>query len=66
MYQKAKLDTAGIPGLVEKYKGALKFQMTDTPYFLYTDRKNKNKDCGAMMDMAKELLDGLAALRGDA
>jgi len=63
MYQKAKLDTAGIPGLIEKYKGALKFQMADTPYFLYTDRRNKNKDCNAMMDLAKELLDGLAELR---
>lgn len=62
MYQKAKLDIAGIPALIEKYKGGLKFQMTEIPYFLYIDRRNKNKDCGPMMALAKELLEGLAAL----
>lgn len=62
MYQKAKLDTSGIPALIEKQGGALRFQMTDQPYFLYVDKKNKNKDCTAMMEKAKELLDGIVVL----
>ena len=62
MFQKAKLDTTGIPELIGRQNGALKFQMADQPYFLYVDKKNKNKDCAAMMDKAKELLDGIGAL----
>ncbi|MCI6887223.1 MAG: transcription-repair coupling factor [Lachnospiraceae bacterium] len=64
MYQKAKLDTAGIPGLVEQFGGALRFQMTDIPYFQYIDRKHKNKDCSAMIEQAKTILEGLEALAG--
>ena len=66
MYQKAQMNTAGIPGLVEQFKGALRFQMAEVPYFQYIDRKNKNKDCYAMLEQAKAILDGLAALAGQA
>ncbi len=62
MYQKARLDTAGIPELVAKYQGALKFQMAEQPYFLYTDRKVKHRDCADMMEFAKELLAELEKL----
>lgn len=62
MFQKAKLDTGGIPGLIDHYKGDLKFQMGEAPCFLFIDQRNKNKDCSAMMDKARELLDGIAAL----
>ncbi len=62
MYQKAKLDTTGIPQLIAQQNGELKFQLADQPFFLYVDKKNKNKDCLAMMDKAKEILDGIGAL----
>lgn len=62
MYQKAKINTAGIPGLVEQFKGSLKFQMAEVPYFQYIDRKNKNKDCYRMIEQAKAILDGLVKL----
>lgn len=62
MYQKAKLDTGKIPALINAQGGALRFQMTEQPYFLYVDKKNKNKDCTAMMEKAKEILDGIAAM----
>ncbi len=62
MYQKAKLDTAGIPALIQKYQGELKFQMTEEPYFHYIDRKVKHKDCGDMMERAQEILGELAKL----
>ncbi|MGN0157707.1 MAG: transcription-repair coupling factor [Brotaphodocola sp.] len=64
MYQKAKLDTAGIPELIAKHKGALKFQMTEMPYFQYIDRRNKNKDCHPMIEKAKEILEDLAVMAG--
>ena len=62
MYQKARLNTDGIPALVEECKGALRFQMTEQPYFLYTDRKRKNKDCMPMMETARELLQKIGDL----
>ncbi len=62
MFQKARIDTAGIPALVQAYQGAVTFQMTEQPYFLYVDRKVKHKDCGDMMETAKELLQKIGEL----
>ena len=62
MYQKAHIRTDGIPEVIAKYSGALKFQMTDQPYFQYVDRKKKHKDCADMMEMAKELLEEIGKL----
>lgn len=56
LYQKAKLDTSGIPKLIEYYRGSLQFQMGDTPRLIYQDRKTRQKDCDAMMEKAKEIL----------
>jgi len=36
--------------------------MTEQPYFLYTDRKRKNKDCMLMMETARELLQKIGDL----
>ena len=62
MYQKARLDTAGIPELIAKHHDSLKFQIGDIPYFQYIDRRNKNKDCHPMIEKAKEILEELAVL----
>jgi len=62
VYPKAKLDTAGIPALIQDYNGELKCQMSDEPYFLYTDRKKRHKDCADMLEKAKELLNRLVIL----
>lgn len=62
MYPKARLDSAGIPQLVASYKGRLKFQMGDQPYFLYQEMNKKNQDSGAMMEKAKEILGKLKEL----
>jgi len=56
LYPKARLDTAGIPGLVAEYKNALRFIQGEKPAMLYLDKKNKNKDCERMMETAKEIL----------
>lgn len=55
MYQKAKIRVEGIPALIDRYRGDLKFQMGEEPYFLYRDR-NKNKDCATMMEKTQGLL----------
>ncbi|MBS6643545.1 MAG: transcription-repair coupling factor [Clostridiaceae bacterium] len=64
MYPKAKLNVAGIPAVVEQYRGDLKFQMGEAPGFVYVDQRGKNKDCEAMMDKAKEILLQLCELSG--
>ncbi len=62
MYANAKLDTAKIPDYVGQYKGMLKFQAKEPAYFLFTDAKTKYKDCKAMMEKAKELLERLETM----
>ena len=62
MYQNAKLNTAGIPDIIQDYAGALKFQMGEPPYFHYIDRKKVHKDCGAMMEKAMELVGRMGEL----
>ena len=62
MYPKARMDAAGIPPLVASYKGRLKFQMGDEPCILYQETNKKNQDSSAMMEKAKEILEGLKAL----
>lgn len=60
MFARAKLDVTKIPELVAEYRGDLKFQASaEAPYFLYTDQRNKNKDCLAMMEKTKEILQKL-------
>lgn len=61
MYKNAKINGEGIPELIKKFPGALRFQVAEEPYFLYQDR-NKNKDCSNMMEKAQELLKELLAL----
>ena len=39
MYQKARLNTAGIPALVEAYHGNFNFHMAEEPYCTLLDRK---------------------------
>ena len=62
MYQKAELDVAGIPALMEAYQGALVFRTGEIPTFFYQDKRNKNKDCGPMIRQAEELLSKFAGL----
>ena len=62
MYPDAKLNTEGIPDLIQDYKGDLRFQMGDVPYFHYTDRKNIHKDCEAMLKKAQEVIEKVTEL----
>ncbi|MEY8337682.1 transcription-repair coupling factor [Lachnospiraceae bacterium 62-35] len=61
MFANARLDVERIPGLVAEYKGDLKFQTSgEVPCFLFTDQRNKNKDCLRVMETVKEILEKLS------
>jgi transcription-repair coupling factor (superfamily II helicase) len=62
MHKQAKLDTTGIPDLIQEYAGALKFQFGEIPYLHYIERRKKNNDCTDMMALAKQVLERLAKL----
>ncbi len=62
MYQKARLHTDKIPELVGNYKGFLKLQQSEPPYFHYIDREAKHNDCTYMMEKAQEVLNALEKL----
>ena len=64
LYPKAKLDVSGIPGLLGEYKNALRFVQGEKPMMFYQDKRNKNKDCGPMMEKAREILERLGGLAG--
>ena len=61
MYQKARLDVAQIPALIESYHGALKFHMAEIPYFTLTEKKKQTTD--GMMEQAQALLSAMMILR---
>ncbi len=44
MYGKADVDPARIPELIRRYNGLLKFAATDTPYFVYTNKRKEIRD----------------------
>ena len=46
MYEKAKVNVAGIPELLKKYRGTLLFKPEINPYFVYKklQRNKKEKD----------------------
>lgn len=65
MYKNAKIDVLRIPDFVKKYKGDMQFKTGDVPRFIYTDQRNKNKDCEQMIEKAKEMLAELSEMAGD-
>ena len=62
MYKNAGIDTTGIPGLIDRYKGAFVFRTGEVPTFIYQDRRAKNKDCTAMIEKAEEILGELGRM----
>ncbi len=62
MFPKAKLDTTGIPAIVQSYGGRLKLLAGDVPGFLYQEGRKTNKDSRDMMKEAETLLEKLGAL----
>jgi transcription-repair coupling factor (superfamily II helicase) len=55
MYKNAKLNVEGIPQIISRYRGDLRFLMGEEPKFMYLDRK-KNQTTDAMISQAEEIL----------
>lgn len=55
LYEKARLNPAGIPGLLQRYRRGLQFKAEQEPKFIFTPE-------GRLMDALTELLQGLLEL----
>ena len=56
MYERAKIDTAKIPEILNQYPEELQFKVETNPYFLYRPRNRKAKEAVTMQEKATELL----------
>ena len=66
MYKKAKIRPDGIPAMITQYKGNLTLKTGDAPGFFYQEKKQKYKDCKAMIEKAKEILGALGGMMEEA
>ncbi len=56
LYEKAQINTAGIDGLLKRYRGRLKFTIDKNPYFLYIRQKKGNREVDNVLDTVRDLL----------
>ena len=56
MYERAKINTAKIPEILNQYSEELQFKVETNPYFLYRPRNRKAKEAVPMQEKATELL----------
>ena len=56
MYERAKIDTAKIPEILNQYPEELQFKVETNPYFLYRPRNRKAKEAVPMQEKTMELL----------
>lgn len=57
MYEKAAVDGARIPKLLDKYKNRLRFKLEKTPYFTYIYQKNDARDEESQIAALRTLLE---------
>ena len=57
MYEKADIEVANIPKLIERYQGGLKFQAAGTPHFLYERKNNKKPEINVLKTLSYLLED---------
>ena len=62
MYKKAKIRPDGIPAMIAQYKGNLILRTGEVPSFFYQEKKQKYKDCKAMIEKTKEILETLGGM----
>lgn len=56
MHERAKLNPAEIPQLLEQFNGELSFKIENNPYFIYRPAKRKAKEVLPMMEHTEQLL----------
>ncbi|MDY5540537.1 MAG: transcription-repair coupling factor [Lachnospiraceae bacterium] len=62
MYEKARVNPAKIPELINAYGGMLKFTVDAKPYFLYQPPKNSRKEKEEPLAVVKNVLNGIKSL----
>ena len=62
MYEKTQADPKKIEQLVQRYQGKLKFVIEANPYFVYTKPRKSAKDNKDVLELTKELIEGIAGL----
>ena len=62
MYEKARINTGAMDGLLKQYQGDLKFVMDTPPYFLYKKRKINRNETVDILALAGDLLRDFAVL----
>lgn len=65
LFQRAKINTDGIPALLQKYKPRLKLTMEQNPYLTYTMeplKKGMKRDVASLFVLLHQLLDDLKTL----
>ena len=62
MYEKTQADPKKIEEMVQKYQGKLKFVIDVNPYFLYTKPRKSAKDNKDVLELTRELIDGIGRI----
>ena len=63
MYEKAQIDTSGIPKFLDSYKNDLIFRAEEPPYFLYCRKgRNKKSNTENVLDTVRRILEDLKKL----
>jgi transcription-repair coupling factor (superfamily II helicase) len=62
MYEKAQIDTTKIDGLLKSYRGRLKFQIAETPCFIYIRPRVNKKENENVIQTVKELVEAVQGL----
>ena len=59
MYERARVNPAGIPKLLERYGSELTFKMETNPYFIYMPRRRNSKEKINFLEKAREFLESM-------
>lgn len=62
MYERAKINPAKVPEILNQYPEELKFKVETNPYFVYRPKKRKPKEMVPMMEKTEELLRNMQTL----
>ena len=62
MYEKAEVDGARIPEVINAHGRKLKFYLDKKPYFIYSFDKKESVDTAKMLQVVRELVEQISAI----
>lgn len=62
MFERAKINPAGFPAVLEKYKNNLKMKLDDTPYFMVSLKGRRPKETLDVLELLSDILKDFKAL----